>query len=144
MSESDFPQLVGVRVLVAEDNPVDQEVAKAVLEKIGCQVELVKNGDQLLDLPDGKTFDLVLMDCHMPELDGFEATRLIRESQTSLDQKIPIIALTSDTNEVNCSRCLNVGMNDYLAKPLDLDAFVQKLEYWLFHKDVEPNFKKAA
>ena len=121
-----------LRVLVAEDNPVNQEVVSAMLEHMGITVELVDNGLQAVSAYQGSHFDLVLMDCQMPEMDGFAATRQIREQElSSSTPSIPIIALTANAMSGDRERCLEAGMNDHLAKPYDESDLRQILERWL-------------
>jgi two-component system, sensor histidine kinase and response regulator len=118
------------RVLLAEDNTVNQRVALAMLKRIGYQAEAVKNGREVLSALEQGQFDLVLMDCQMPEMDGYEATRVIR----SLDapyRSIPVIALTANAMEGDRQLCLTSGMNAYIAKPVTAAAIADVLERWL-------------
>ncbi len=110
----------GLRVLLAEDNLVNQKVASAILAKLGCSVEVAADGRQAIELFVGSEFDLILMDCHMPNMDGFSATREIR-ALGARGENVPIIALTADVLESSRERCLEAGMNDYLSKPIDLE-----------------------
>lgn len=115
-------QLLG-RVLVAEDNPVNALVVEAMLRQIGVEVELVENGAQAVDRWQHGRPDLLLMDCQMPEMDGFAATRMIRERERALGQpRIPIVALTANAYESDRERCLAAGMDEHLAKPFREDA----------------------
>jgi PAS domain S-box-containing protein len=109
------------RVLVAEDNPVNQEVATGMLEALGCRVDIAANGREALDRAQRVSYDVILMDCQMPEMDGFEATRCIRE-QVPAGDRVPIIALTAHALVEDRQRCLDAGMDDYLSKPFSLDA----------------------
>lgn len=121
---------LGSRLLVVEDNRANQQVATAMLERIGCHVELAATGREALALLVRQPFDLILMDCHMPEMDGYEATRRIR----AMDGKIahvPIIAMTANVQKGDNERCLAAGMDDYLSKPLKLSAVREKLQHWL-------------
>lgn len=120
--------LEGLRVLVAEDNPVNQRVALKMLSKLGCEGVVVENGAMALDAAQSGAFDLVLMDCQMPEMDGFEATRKIRE----LDRKarLPIVALTANAMQGDKNRCLEAGMDDYLTKPINLASLSDALCRW--------------
>jgi signal transduction histidine kinase/CheY-like chemotaxis protein len=131
----------GVRVLLAEDNPVNQEVAEEYLRALGCQVEIVGTGGAAVKAFGRVGYDVILMDCQMPELDGFTATRLIREEerQESAEAHIPIIAVTAFTTEGERERCLAAGMDDYLAKPFDQDQLSAILRRW-----VQVDFKKDA
>jgi signal transduction histidine kinase/CheY-like chemotaxis protein/HPt (histidine-containing phosphotransfer) domain-containing protein len=110
----------GRRVLLVEDSPINQYVATAMLERLGVSVTVAVNGAAAVELVRGRTFDLVLMDCHMPEMDGFEATRRIRtwERSVSPGPDLPIVALTANALSGDREACLAAGMTDYLAKPL--------------------------
>ena len=104
------------KLLVAEDNVVNQKVASKMLEKLGCDVTVAADGAKAVELVDGHEFDLILMDCRMPEVDGFSATAQIR-ARGDARATTPIIALTADAGEGDRERCLEAGMDDYLAKP---------------------------
>jgi PAS domain S-box-containing protein len=116
------------RILVVEDNATNRAVVLAQLRKLGYRAGSATNGAEALEALQGSVYDLVLMDCHMPVMDGFDATRHIR---ASLQQGIPIVALTADAMPDDRRRCLDVGMNDYLAKPLDLGDLGDVLARWL-------------
>lgn len=117
------------RVLLVEDNPVNQLVAKGMLGKHGMQVVLANNGEQALERLHEKTFDLVLMDCNMPVMDGYEASRRIRDNPTW--QHLPIIALTANALSEERERCLAAGMSDYLAKPFRREELLALVDQWL-------------
>jgi PAS domain S-box-containing protein len=120
------------RVLVVEDNPVNQKVARAVLEKLGHQVTVAGNGVEALKSLDQNPFDLVLMDCQMPEMDGFEATSLIRMNGTVCNRKdIPIIAMTANAISGDREKCLAAGMDDYISKPVQVDKLEKMVSDWL-------------
>ncbi len=107
------------RVLVAEDNPVNQKVITAHLKRLGIPAVIVSNGREALDLLEMQEFDLVLMDCQMPEMDGLAATRAIRERENSAGgRRVPIIALTAGVADMNQQTCLAAGMDDYMSKPV--------------------------
>jgi PAS domain S-box-containing protein len=114
----------GARVLVAEDNPVNQRVVQGLLAKLGCEAIVVPDGAKAIEASQGGRFDVILMDCQMPEVDGFEATRRIR---TGPQGKTPIIALTAGALEGDRQRCLDAGMDDYLSKPLRLEELARAL-----------------
>lgn len=116
----------GVHVLLAEDNRVNQKVAVAMLERLGLQVDVAQNGRQAVEMSRARTYDLVLMDCEMPELDGYEATKEIRKNRDW-----PIIALTAHALSGSKERCLAAGMNDLMSKPVTMEAFRSKLGKWL-------------
>ena len=119
------------RVLLAEDNPVNREVAEATLKRLGHRVETASNGQEVLAALDRDCFDLVLMDLQMPEMDGFEAAALIRRKEQGTGCHMPIIALTAHALEGDRERCLAAGMDDYLAKPLRRRDLTRALERWL-------------
>lgn len=123
------PPLNG-RVLLVEDNPTNQLVAAAMLQKLGLDCELAVNGAQAVERVRDGHFDLVLMDCHMPVMDGFEATTLIREMPDDIG-RLPIIALTANTLQGDEQACLAVGMNGFLAKPYLLATLRAELARWL-------------
>jgi PAS domain S-box-containing protein len=119
-------------VVVAEDNPVNQEIAREYLEALGCRVEIANTGREAVDLLALRRFDLVLMDCQMPEMDGFEATRLIRETEAHEgSRRTPVIALTANALEGDRERCLAAGMDDYLSKPFKEEQLVDAISRWL-------------
>ena len=122
----------GSRVLLAEDNVVNQEVAREVLSALGCQVEVVESGQKVIDAWTDFAFDLIVMDCQMPGMDGYEATRTIRDREGRNGyEPIPIIALTAHALKGDRDKCLAVGMNDYLAKPFTRAELASVLGRWL-------------
>lgn len=118
------------RVLVAEDNPVSQLVAVGMLTKMGYRADVVGNGKEAVDAVTRLPYDLVFMDCHMPEMDGFEASRTIR-SQEAGRSHLPIIAITASALSGDRERCLEAGMDDYLPKPVRESDLSFVLERWL-------------
>lgn len=120
------------RILLAEDNVINQEVAKGILKVIGCEVQIAQNGMEALAYATSNKYDLILMDCHMPGMDGFEAAAKIRqhESEAGLP-RIPIIALTADVQKGVVDQCADAGMDDYLSKPYTRNQLFQTLEKWL-------------
>ena len=121
-----------LEVLVVEDNFVNQQLAKYHLLKLGCKVTVASNGAKAVDLVHKQRFDLVFMDCMMPDMDGYDATRAIRawEKQTQARHALPIIALTANAMSGDRERCLESGMNDYLAKPIIATQLSQMIERW--------------
>jgi signal transduction histidine kinase/DNA-binding response OmpR family regulator len=118
------------RILVAEDNPINQKVAMHMLRKFGYTALAASNGKEVLAQLACRSYDLILMDIQMPELDGFETTRIIRESN-KIYSNIPIIAMTANAMKGDDEKCLDAGMNDYISKPIDGGAFKQKLDLWI-------------
>jgi len=126
----------GARVLLVEDNPINQEVARVMLTELDCQVRVAGNGHQALVALAQEQFDLVLMDCQMPEMDGFEAVRRFRAGdkgtlrfRTPIDA--PVVALTANALAGDAERCLAAGFSDYLAKPFRQEQLVSLLTRWL-------------
>jgi two-component system sensor histidine kinase/response regulator len=117
-----------LRVLLAEDNPVNQEVALRLLERRGHSVTVAENGRQALTAIERHKFDLVLMDVQMPEIGGLEATQLIREKEKSTGEHLPILAMTAHAMQGDRERCIAAGMDGYLAKPIDPKSFLQTVE----------------
>ncbi len=123
----------GCRVLLAEDNPVNREIALDCLKLLGCETRVVSDGAAALAQVQSERCDLVLMDCHMPVLDGFAAAERIREHErrTGADRPLPIIALTAAAMEQDRLRCAAAGMDDHLAKPFTVEQLGEKLATWL-------------
>lgn len=119
------------RILIAEDNSVNQLITTTMIENLGFQADVVKNGFEVLEAIEKNYYDVVLMDCYMPEVDGYEATRLVRQSQKSKNPKIKIIAMTANAMIGDAEKCLAVGMDDYLSKPVSFEDLSGRLEYWL-------------
>jgi len=121
------------KVLLVEDNPVNQIIAQKMLEKTGIDPVLANNGVEALKILAEQEFDLVLMDCQMPEMDGFDATREIRERGIKAlhDNELPIVAMTANVMAGDRERCLEVGMNDYIGKPVQRTHLESVLRKWL-------------
>src|SRR5208337_1388420 len=123
-------------VLLAEDNEINQKVAKTMLLTLGLDVDVVANGREAINALDLKSYDLILMDCQMPEVDGYEASRMIRSKEAALatgadKPHIPIIALTAHAMEGDRELCLAAGMDDYLSKPFNSKGLSELIERWL-------------
>ena len=129
----EIPSLSG-RVLLVEDNPVNQEVAKKMLEKIGLEYELATNGQEAIEqLQASDNFNLVLMDCQMPVKDGYEATGEIRAMESkNIIRHIPVIAMTANAMEGDREKCLDAGMDDYLPKPVKMAEMKKVLRRWIY------------
>jgi signal transduction histidine kinase/CheY-like chemotaxis protein len=113
------PAMPGARILIVEDNPANRKLAEILVKKIGCDYESVSDGREAVNILRKKTFDLVLMDIQMPNLDGLEAARIIRDPGSDiLDHSVPIIAMTAHAMKADREKCLASGMNDYLTKPI--------------------------
>ncbi|MFP5392017.1 MAG: EAL domain-containing protein, partial [Gammaproteobacteria bacterium] len=127
------PERKGFRILVAEDNRTNQMVAAGMLAMNGCLCEFASNGREAVEAARNGEFDLILMDCSMPEMDGYEATGHIRVFEESIGRRTPLVAMTANTQRGDAEKCLAAGMDDYLAKPITLVELRQKLERWLPH-----------
>lgn len=119
------------KILVVEDNPLLQEVLGEALLHEGHTCTLTANGKDALAVMGDGSFDVILMDCEMPEMGGFEATQLIRSSENPQWRSVPIIAITADGRKEAVKEFLEIGMNDFVAKPIDLDQLLEKIQNWL-------------
>lgn len=124
-----LPVFSGVRLLLAEDNEVNQEVARELLQQAGIQVDIANNGQEALDLLSRQTYAIVLLDVQMPVMDGLEVASRIRAD--SRYAQLPIIAMTASVLPEDRAECLRVGMNDFIAKPIDVEAMFACLKRWL-------------
>ncbi|MEW6711515.1 MAG: response regulator, partial [Candidatus Riflebacteria bacterium] len=124
------PENSRLRILLAEDNVTNQQVAVGIVKKLGYEIEVVENGREAVKAIAANRFDLILMDCQMPEMDGFEATELIRKELPG-GESIPIIALTAHALKGYREKCLNCGMNDYLSKPFSANDLKKTLQRWI-------------
>jgi len=121
-----------LRVLLAEDNPVNQEVGRLILEGLDCLVEVVDDGRHAVEELFSEQYDLVFMDCQMPDMDGYEATKMIRQREAKIGgeiRRVPIIALTAHAMEGDREHCIEAGMDDYITKPFNaaqIGAIIQK------------------
>jgi CheY-like chemotaxis protein/HPt (histidine-containing phosphotransfer) domain-containing protein len=120
------------RVLVVDDNGTNQMVAKGMLTKFGIQVDLASNGEEALHALKQLHYDLVFMDCQMPVMDGYEATRCIRGPKSGVcDRAVPIVAMTANAMQGDREKCLSAGMNDYIVKPVEPHNLKMALKQWL-------------
>jgi signal transduction histidine kinase/CheY-like chemotaxis protein/HPt (histidine-containing phosphotransfer) domain-containing protein len=131
----------GAAILVAEDNVINQDVVLFMLEKLGCRVELVVNGEEAVRAASSGSYDMIFMDCQMPEVDGFTAARMIRDREATESARLgthrhtPIIALTANAISGDRQQCLSAGMDDYLSKPFDMEQLRAVMGKWLLGKE---------
>jgi CheY-like chemotaxis protein len=116
-------------VLVAEDNVINQKVAVRMLQRLGCEAEVAVNGREALAALESIPFDLILMDCQMPEMDGYQAATEIRRRESG-PGRLPIIALTAHAIQGSREKCLEAGMDDYLSKPINPQTLSEMLRRW--------------
>jgi len=126
-----MPKFSSARVLVVEDNRINQTVLKNTLLRFGCEVEIAGNGNEAIAAFERSPCDLILMDCQMPELDGFEATRAIRAREQGSGRRVPVIAITGNAEEDDREQCTAAGMDDYLPKPIRGHELGAMLARWL-------------
>jgi two-component system sensor histidine kinase/response regulator len=120
------------RILLVEDNHINKRVALGSLKKIGYKADVAENGLEALQALEKRSYDLVLMDCQMPEMDGYEATRQIRNPDSRVtNHDVPIVAMTANAMPDDQQKCMDAGMNDYLSKPVKIDALSHMLEKWM-------------
>jgi len=120
------------KLLLVEDNATNQQVALGILEKFGLNADVAINGQEAIDKLERTDYNLVLMDIQMPVMDGFEATRVIRDSHSQvINHNVPIIAMTAHAMQSDQEKCLNEGMDDYISKPVIVNTLAEKLEKWL-------------
>jgi len=122
-------QLQGIKVLLVEDNEINQEVAQEILQGVGMVVTIANNGKVATEMISNNKYDIVLMDVHMPVMNGYDATRVIRSDPSFKD--LPIIAITANALKGEKEKCIQAGMNDYIAKPIDIALLYQMIQHWL-------------
>jgi len=139
-----FEHLAGVRILLAEDNRINQNVARELLESIGIIVEIANNGQEAVHIlrDRGEEFDAVLMDVQMPVMDGFQATKAIRANPVLTD--LPVIAVTAHAMQGDREKCMQIGMNDYVAKPITPELLFSVLTRWTRPDQVETVYHEKA
>jgi CheY-like chemotaxis protein len=130
-------EAIPLRVLLAEDNLVNQKVALTLLKKFGIQADVAATGMEALDALIGVSYDLVFMDCQMPEMDGFEATRRIRERERG-SRRLPVVAMTANAMAGDRERCIEAGMDDYIPKPVRVPDLHRALARWLPAGSIAP------
>lgn len=137
------PSLPEARILLADDNPISQNTTRFMLNYLGVEVDIAEHGRAALELMARRVYDLVLMDCQMPVMDGYETTRAIREIEESepvresRESRVPIVALSGRIMEEDREECLGHGMDDCLGKPFDLAHLRNCLEGWLIAERAE-------
>jgi PAS domain S-box-containing protein len=132
------------RILIVEDNITNQLVAQYMLEEFGIQPDITANGEEAIAALKAMPYDLVFMDCQMPVLDGYEATKKIRDIHSKvLDRAIPIIAMTANAMQGDREKCINIGMNDFIPKPIDSRKILTALQDWLPKQDDDNNETKT-
>lgn len=125
-------RLAGLNILLVEDNPINQQVARGILERKDIKVTIANNGKEAVDLLESSPsdrFDLILMDMEMPLMDGYEATRVLRSKNQF--SNIPIVALTAYAMPEDRARCLSAGMNDHVPKPVKPDLLYETIAKWI-------------
>ena len=131
---ADTPQWKGKQVLLVEDNVTNQKVAQLMLRRCGVTVDIANHGQEALDKMLEKKYDLILMDCQMPVMDGFEATQKIREREAQQRNPSVIVAMTANVMMGDREKCSAAGMDDYLPKPVEFEKLVECLEHWFSRK----------
>lgn len=126
------------RILVAEDSDINLKVVTAMLERMGQDYEIARNGVEALHRASHEDFDLILMDCQMPLMDGYEATRRIRQTLPPPKNRIPILATTAFVTQTEFQKCIDSGMNDFVAKPLSYPDLVEKIRTLLLFRTTSP------
>lgn len=125
------PYQVNALILVVDDNLNNLYVTRAALERFGHKIDVVDNGIDAVKAATDKLYDLIIMDCRMPILDGYEATEEIRRTEAVQGRRTPIVALTACALEGDREKCLAAGMDDYFTKPITLEGFQEILQRWL-------------
>jgi signal transduction histidine kinase/ActR/RegA family two-component response regulator len=142
-ADGKYIDMHGTRVLVVDDVIINQSIVKCLLEKFDCSVNTAANGLEAIHLLRSRPYDLVLMDCQMPEMDGYEATRLIRSTLPAPLCDVPIIAMTAHAMKGDAEKCLEAGMSDYLSKPIRITDLEAKLKKWQPKLPAGPDKQRA-
>ena len=135
ISDAELPR-ISARVLITDDNVVNQKIAARMLEKFGCRVDIAANGQEAINAVVNRSYDVLLMDCEMPEMDGFSATCEIRARENEGGKRLPIIAMTANTSVEDRERCLNAGMDDHISKPVQINELLTAMLKWTQAVDV--------
>jgi len=130
------------RVLIVEDNAINQRVAAILVSKLGFATDVAGHGAEAVDMVQKQNYDLILMDCQMPVMDGFEATKAIRNMQGPIS-RTPIIAVTANVSTGQREKCLEAGMNDYVAKPINREVLEKVIDKWWAHSDAAGETESA-
>ena len=123
------PSERSLRVLLAEDNPVNQTLATRILEKLGHKVHVANNGKEAFERAQAEDFDVIIMDVQMPEMDGLEATTAIRTAEATTGKHVPILAMTAHAMKGDRERCLSAGMDGYLSKPIQIEELQEAITH---------------
>jgi len=134
-----FAEQYPLRILIAEDNLVNQKIATKILASLGYKTSIANNGKEVMEIVSNEHFDVILMDVQMPEMDGLEATKMIR---TCLEIQPVIIALTANAMQGDKDACMQAGMDDYMSKPIELKELLNQLEKW--YKAIKDRRKASA
>lgn len=129
-------RFAGIRVLIVEDSEIHRRLTKQLVELVGCTADAVANGEQAIEAYRGQPYDLILMDCRMPSVNGYVATRTIRRLERTTGRRIPIVALTTCSSQMDLARCMNAGMDDFILKPLRREMLERTLQW--FHLGTPP------
>ncbi len=130
-----------LRLLVVEDNPVNQKVAARALQRLGYDTDVSEDGEKAVEAVKQRQYALIFMDCMMPKMDGYEATKAIRALEQGSGEHTPIVALTADTTSGNREKCLSAGMDDFMTKPIRMPNLQKAVEQWARRA---PPLKKSA
>ena len=123
-----------VCALVVDDNPVNRKIIEGICKKLGWETQTANDGKQAIAVLESKSFDIILMDCQMPVMDGYEATKIIRNSNSAvLRHDAPIIAVTANSSDENREKCYKAGMNDFISKPVSLEK-IQTISSYALRK----------
>ena len=121
---------IGAKVLLADDNPINRRICSMLLERLGCEVHQARNGRKAVEKATGEPYDMILMDCYMPEMDGLAATQELRKRGGKL-QEVPIVAFTASGTDQDRQACIEAGMDDMLTKPVQLSQLSAMMRRWL-------------
>lgn len=141
--EQAWADFTGVRILLAEDNPINQKLMVLILSKMGCEIDVAANGLEAIRMAENTTYDLIFMDCQMPEMDGYQATRRLRASTTPA-RDTPVIALTAHVMLGERDQCLAAGMNDYITKPISRAQIATLIQKWARQDDYQKTHRPVC